>query len=198
MGGQGFVSCLFVVVLFWFVLQSANTNKNMRDGEQVLDADEFVMFYMNLMSRSEVQQLFERYKTFVHVSSLPFWKSLSQYGCQIMLWLCVDLYLNEEGTLKYVVLLVGYEAFTGVHQDANQLGYCALPASGQSPVYKVWHSRRPEYSSLLYFSLSLVCFYILCCCLLIFWLFSLCVCIYLFIFLSQQFILWNIHTCMHM
>lgn len=40
---------------------SANTNKNMRDGEQVLDADEFVMFYLNLMSRSEVKQIFERY-----------------------------------------------------------------------------------------------------------------------------------------
>jgi hypothetical protein len=55
------------VCLFWFyssacfVLQSANTNKNMRDGEQVLDADEFVMFYLNLMSRSEVKQIFERY-----------------------------------------------------------------------------------------------------------------------------------------
>jgi hypothetical protein len=33
----------------------------MRDGEQVLDADEFVMFYMNLMSRSEVRELFEKY-----------------------------------------------------------------------------------------------------------------------------------------
>jgi hypothetical protein len=33
----------------------------MRDGEQVLDADEFVMFYMNLMSRPEVKELFERY-----------------------------------------------------------------------------------------------------------------------------------------
>jgi hypothetical protein len=33
----------------------------MRDGEQVLDADEFVMFYMNIMSRLEVKELFERY-----------------------------------------------------------------------------------------------------------------------------------------
>lgn len=43
------------------VWQSANTNKHRRDGEQVLDADEFVMFYMNLMSRPEVKELFERY-----------------------------------------------------------------------------------------------------------------------------------------
>ncbi|GFG35396.1 hypothetical protein Cfor_10126 [Coptotermes formosanus] len=45
------------------IFDSANTNKNMRDGEQVLDADEFVMFYMNLMSRSEVRELFEKYLT---------------------------------------------------------------------------------------------------------------------------------------
>lgn len=67
--GGWFVSvwvCLFVC-LCWFytvvfcVLQSANTNKHMRDGEQVLDAEEFVMFYMHLMSRPEVKELFERY-----------------------------------------------------------------------------------------------------------------------------------------
>lgn len=57
----GFVcSCWFYSVVF-FVLQSANTNKHVRDGEQVLDAEEFVMFYMNLMSRPEVKELFERY-----------------------------------------------------------------------------------------------------------------------------------------
>lgn len=43
------------------LLQSANTNKNLRNGEQVLDAEEFVTFYMNLLSRSEVKELFTRY-----------------------------------------------------------------------------------------------------------------------------------------
>jgi hypothetical protein len=45
------------------LLQNANTNKNLRNGEQVLDADEFVTFYMSLMSRSEVKDLFTRYTT---------------------------------------------------------------------------------------------------------------------------------------
>jgi len=55
------------VCLFWYycvvfsALQRANTNKRRRDGEQVLDVDEFVKFYMNLMSRPEVKELFERY-----------------------------------------------------------------------------------------------------------------------------------------
>jgi hypothetical protein len=43
------------------LLQNANTNRNLRNGEQVLDAEEFVTFYMNLMSRSEVKELFTRY-----------------------------------------------------------------------------------------------------------------------------------------
>ncbi|KAJ4448618.1 hypothetical protein ANN_00008 [Periplaneta americana] len=43
------------------LFDSANTNKNMRNGEQVLDSEEFVTFYMNLMSRSEVKELFTRY-----------------------------------------------------------------------------------------------------------------------------------------
>jgi phosphatidylinositol phospholipase C delta len=43
------------------LFDSANTNKHKRDSEQVLDAEEFVIFYMNLMSRSEVKELFERY-----------------------------------------------------------------------------------------------------------------------------------------
>jgi len=97
----GFV-CLFVC-LFWFysvvfsVLQSANTNKHRRDGEQVLDADEFVIFYMNLMSRPEVRELFERY---INICSSyesaflkqcqPIWLSdratgRQSDGCQIML-----------------------------------------------------------------------------------------------------------------
>jgi hypothetical protein len=42
-------------------LQSANVNKDLKNREQVLDADEFVTFYMNLMSRSEVKELFTRY-----------------------------------------------------------------------------------------------------------------------------------------
>jgi hypothetical protein len=42
-------------------MQSANTDKHTGGGEQVLDADEFVIFYMNLMSRPEVKELFERY-----------------------------------------------------------------------------------------------------------------------------------------
>jgi hypothetical protein len=43
------------------LLQKANTNRNLRNGAQVLDAEEFVTFYMNLMSRSEVKELFARY-----------------------------------------------------------------------------------------------------------------------------------------
>ncbi|KAJ9587489.1 hypothetical protein L9F63_028258, partial [Diploptera punctata] len=43
------------------LFDGANTNKNLRNGEQVLDAEEFVTFYMNLMSRSEIKQLFNKY-----------------------------------------------------------------------------------------------------------------------------------------
>lgn len=43
------------------MFDNANTNRNLRNGEQVLDAEEFVTFYMNLMSRSEVKELFARY-----------------------------------------------------------------------------------------------------------------------------------------
>jgi hypothetical protein len=43
------------------LLQNANTNKNLRNGAQVLDAEEFVTFYMSLMTRSEVKELFARY-----------------------------------------------------------------------------------------------------------------------------------------
>ncbi|XP_021921017.1 1-phosphatidylinositol 4,5-bisphosphate phosphodiesterase eta-2-like isoform X2 [Zootermopsis nevadensis] len=39
----------------------ANINTNSRNDEQVLDAEEFVIFYMNLMSRSEIKELFTRY-----------------------------------------------------------------------------------------------------------------------------------------
>ncbi|XP_049782915.1 1-phosphatidylinositol 4,5-bisphosphate phosphodiesterase eta-2-like isoform X1 [Schistocerca cancellata] len=39
----------------------ANTNKNLRDGEQVLDSEEFVGFFFSLMSREELKPLFIRY-----------------------------------------------------------------------------------------------------------------------------------------
>jgi hypothetical protein len=42
-------------------LQNANTNRKLRNGAQVLDAEEFVTFYMSLMSRPEVKELFTRY-----------------------------------------------------------------------------------------------------------------------------------------
>ncbi|XP_063228371.1 1-phosphatidylinositol 4,5-bisphosphate phosphodiesterase eta-2-like isoform X2 [Bacillus rossius redtenbacheri] len=43
------------------MFQEANTNKNQRNGQDVLDSEEFVEFCMNLMSRPEIKQIFQWY-----------------------------------------------------------------------------------------------------------------------------------------
>ncbi|GLH08963.1 Phosphoinositide phospholipase C [Gryllus bimaculatus] len=41
--------------------KEANTVKHTRNGEQVLDADEFVSFYMKLMTRNDIKDIYTRY-----------------------------------------------------------------------------------------------------------------------------------------
>ncbi|XP_066996511.2 1-phosphatidylinositol 4,5-bisphosphate phosphodiesterase delta-4 isoform X2 [Anabrus simplex] len=43
------------------IFEKANTNKNTKNDEQVLDSEEFVDFFMELMTRPEIKELFTRY-----------------------------------------------------------------------------------------------------------------------------------------
>ncbi|KAK7871352.1 hypothetical protein R5R35_006064 [Gryllus longicercus] len=43
------------------LFDEANTVKHTRNGEQVLDADEFVSFYMKLMTRNDIKDIYTRY-----------------------------------------------------------------------------------------------------------------------------------------